>query len=217
MRRLLFGSFVALLIVSVAPPASAAAVPAAARFRGHDLVSWQREYMRWATGSASSPVVAGGCGEVMHGVLFLAPAAVPGTTTVECDVAPGTPILVLVAATFSEIPTWGSNDDEIIADALATWSQLSDNFLEVNGSRVSLAGRFRNAGAYDVVTEEGSVYDFLCEGVPDSCPRPPGPIRLASVGEFVVLRPLPPGEHQVIASTSWGDITLQMDASIHVG
>ena len=124
MRRWLVLGLVLGAVIGSAFPAQAAAglMPAGASFRGHDLASWQRAYMTWALGSAESPVVAGGCGDVVDGVFFLAPAAVPGVTELDCDVAPGTPILVLGGAVFSEIPTWGADDAAVIADARGGWS-----------------------------------------------------------------------------------------------
>jgi hypothetical protein len=40
---------------------------------------------------------------------------------------------------------------------------------------------------------------------------------VASVGIFVMLRPLPPGDHQLSVTVGYVDDTLSLDAAIHVG
>ena len=222
MRRWILGGVLAALVCSIALPAHAASVvlPASARFKGQDLVSWHRDYMAWALGSAESPVVTGGCGEVMNGVFFLAPAAVPGTTELDCDVPAGMPILVLVGVTFSEIPTWGADDAAVLADARATWAGVTGNRLTVDGVVQAVGGHFREAGVFDITIEEGSLEDIQCEALTPPCVidfEPPGPVRLASVGTFAIVRPLPPGEHEIVATTSNPFVSLTVDATIHVG
>ena len=222
MRRWFVRSIVLALVLGAALPAHAAGaiLPAQARLRGHDLASWQREYAAWVLGSADSPVVAGGCGDIVDGVFFLAPAAVPGTTELDCDVPTGVPILVLVGFTFSEIPTWGADDAAVLADARATWAGVTGNALTVDGVEQAVAGYVREAGVYDIAIEEGSVYDVTCESLAPPCLmdfEPPGPVRLASVGIFAIVRPLSPGDHEIVATTANPFVELTVDATIHVG
>jgi hypothetical protein len=207
------------ILVGASPVSAGVRYPPADDVKGRSLVQWQRAFMRWSTGTADSPTMVGGCGAVMHGVYFLPPAAVPGVTDIECRVPRHTPILVLAGATFSEIPTFGADDEAIIADALATWEGIEATSVKLDGKGVSLAGTFRNAGAYDVVIEPGSFYDEVCYAAPAPCQGdfvPPGPVRLASVGEFVVLRPLPKGDHDIVVRTAGFGIELIVDAELHV-
>lgn len=222
MRRWIVASVGLALLIVTALPANAAGVvlPASARLRGHDLATWQREYMAWVLGSADTPIFTGSCGEEIHGVFFMAPAAVPGVTELDCEVAPGTPILVLVGVTFSEIPTWGADDAAVLADARATWAGVTLNRLTVDGQEQAVAGHFREAGVYDIPIEEGSLEDVQCESLEPPCVidfEPPGPVRLASVGIFAIVRPLPPGEHEIVATTANPFVELTVDASLTVG
>jgi hypothetical protein len=221
-RRWLVRGIVLVAILGSALPAQAAGavMPAAARFRGHDLVSLHRDYMGWVLGSAESPVLTGSCGAVMDGMFFLAPAAAPGTTELDCDLPTGMPILVLVGVTFSEIPTWGADDAAVLADARATWAGVTGNSLWVDGAEQDVAGHFREAGVFDIAIEEGSIEDIQCASLTPPCVidfEPPGPVRLASIGIFAVVRPLPPGEHEIVATTSNPFVDLTVDATIHVG
>jgi hypothetical protein len=222
MRKTLIASVVLASIVLAAAPVQAAGVvmPGTARFKGHDLVEWQRLYAAWVLGTADSPVVAGGCGEVVQGVFFLAPAAVPGTTEVDCAIPPGTPILALVGFTFSEIPTWGADDAAVLADARATWSGVIDNTLWVDGVEQVTDPLEREAGVYEFPIEEGSVYDVICESLDPPCTidfESPGPVRLASIGVFALIRPLPPGTHEIVATTRIPSLELTIDATVTVG
>jgi hypothetical protein len=175
--------------------------------------------MTWVLGSADSPVVAGGCGDVVDGVFFLAPAAVPGTTELECELPPGMPILVLAGVAFSEIPTWGADDAAVLADARLTWSNVTDTSVTLDDQDVPLDGTYRE-GIYDVPIEAGSVFDGICVGLPAPCQvdfQPPGPVRVATVGEFVVLRPLAPGEHHLHVETDIFGNELIVSAHVTVG
>jgi hypothetical protein len=221
MKRTIAVLSTVLVFAAWAQPASAAVgrVSPEASFKGRDLASWQRSYMSWVLGSADSPVVAGGCGAVVDGVFFLAPAAVPGTTEVECEVPTGMPILVLAGVAFSEIPTWGDTDAAVLADARATWSNVTGTSVTLDGRSVSLEGTYREGGVYDVPIEAGSVMDVACEGVPAPCKvdfEPPGPVRMATVGQFVVLRPLPPRTHHIVAETDIFGLQLILSATVHV-
>jgi hypothetical protein len=40
---------------------------------------------------------------------------------------------------------------------------------------------------------------------------------VASVGRFVMVRPLPPGDHELFVSTEYTDDILSLDAAIRVG
>jgi hypothetical protein len=220
-RRAVVVSLLVLTVVMAATPVVARPVPASAAFRGRSITWWQRDYMAWATGAAESSVMTGSCGEMgARGVFYLAPAATPGTTVLACDIPVGTPVLALVAVSFSEIPTWGATDEAIEADALATYGNFQDISATLDGRAISLDGRFREAGAYDVAVEEGSLWDVICDGLPAPCQvdfAPPGPVRMASVGQMVILTPMSPGAHVFEVSASQGDVALNLEAHLHVG
>jgi hypothetical protein len=224
MRRTSIAPVVVAIVVSVlvAVPASATVgrVSPNGSFKGHDLASWQRIYMTWVLGSADSPVVAGGCGAAIDGVFFLAPAAVPGVTELDCAIPVGMPILVLAGATFSEIPTYGADVAAVLADARATWDLVTGTSVELDGTPVPLDGTYREGGVYSIPIEEGSVEDVQCASLTPPCQidfEPPGPVTLATVGQFVMLRPLSAGDHHLDVETDIFGTALIVAADVHVG
>ena len=68
MRRASSLLVLAVLVVAVAAPASAAQIPPNSRFRGADAGAWQRAFIRWVAGSDESPIFTESCGEIIDGV-----------------------------------------------------------------------------------------------------------------------------------------------------
>jgi hypothetical protein len=65
-----------------------------------------------------------------------------------------------------------------------------DSSLTLDGRSVPLTTS--QTGAFDVISQPGSAYDAVF-GLGT------GPIRTAVTGQFTVLHPLRPGEHQIVA------------------
>lgn len=211
------------VVLSVAAPASASlALPSNARLHGHTLVEWERLFMDWLLTSDTNPLFTGACGEVIDGVYF-APVAVSADTKIECDVPVGTPILVSPSGGFSEIPTWGETDEAVIADVHSVYDTLLSSGVTVNGEEVSLAGAMRDAGVYDIgPVEEGSFYDLVCEELTPPCVidfEPGDTIRLATVAELVILRPLPPGDYTIVSTAAFDvpGLEFKITLDLHVG
>jgi hypothetical protein len=210
------------LVALAAAPAAAApgAFPVQARYRGQTAVELQREFFTWVAGSATNTIFNGGCGDIVGGVYF-APVSVGPGTEAECDVPVGVPIAVSPAGTFSEIPTFGSNDAEVIADAEATFGELEFSELSVDGRDIDPGPWTISAGAYDVTIEEGSALDLFCEGVPDPCQvdfAAGDTVRMASVAQVVLLRPLQPGMHVIEFADKFSfSPVLDMTLTVHVG
>ena len=219
MRKLLVLLTAVLALVAFAAPAGARD---ADRTRGPDrrfALFVHRTWFRWEAGSATNPIFNGGCGEVVNGI-YLAPPAVDTGMRQTCVVPAGVPIAVSPAGVFSEIPTWGSNDAEVIADAEATFDLLLFSRLKVDGRRIDPYPWTISAGAYDVRIQTGSALDLFCEGVPEPCQRDfmGGEIvRMASVGQVVLLRPLRPGRHVIRYADRFtiSDV-LDMTLTVHV-
>ena len=203
----------------VAPPANAAIgrVHPDARFRGHDLVEWQRIYERWRLGE--NGLYDGGCGDIIDGVLFLEPL-IFGHARLGCDLPPGTPILIEAGAAFSEIPTYADSRAEARADARARWASIVSTGVGIDSTVIKTEDTYREAGVYPIRFEQGSELSVDCAIVVPPCVRdntPPGPAMIASVGRFVMVRPLPPGDHELSATTEYTDDILSLSAAIHVG
>jgi hypothetical protein len=220
MRRVLLLGFVAATLLCSALPAHAEALPPAAHVRGHSLLEWQQMYVEWLTTSSSNVLFNGGCGEIVEGVYFPPAATQPGVEAT-CDIPTGTFVLASPAGTFSEIPTYGRTDQAILADAEATWSLLVSDAVMVDGKPVPVTEE--GATVHDVgPVEEGSFYDLVCEGTPPPCVRDFArgeTVRLASIADVVMLRPMTPGTHVIHETADFTIFPEPVDITItlHVG
>ena len=212
-----------ILLVVAATPASARAgrISPNGRPLGHDTVAWQRMYIDWLATSATNPLFTGACGEIVAGAYFL-PAATGPDVRLECDVPVGVPVVVSPSGVFSEIPTFGADDAAVLADARSSYGQLLSSSLTVDGAEVSRDGTFREAGVYDVgPVEAGSFYDLVCADLAPPCVvdfAPGDTVRLASLAEVLVLYPLTPGTHIVVASDEFtfsGPLMLTAELHVH--
>jgi hypothetical protein len=203
-----------LIAVAVASADPGHRLPLTARHGGRDIVQWQRAWAQWALGGAGNPIAHGLCGEEIDGLFFLSSALGPGTTF-ECDVPPGSKLLVTAGMGFFEMPTFGATDEEIIAVARQSWEeQVLATSLTVDGRAVEVEAATREAGAYTIQAAPGSLYV-------DEFGFDPGSIRLASIGQFVILQPLQPGDHEIVAVLIvdlGGGETLTLDSTfvVHV-
>jgi hypothetical protein len=212
----------ALVAVAAAPASSApgGAFPPQSRYRGHSALELHRAFLSWVLGSSTNTIFNGGCGEVIGGIYY-APVSVGPGTEAECDVPVGTPIVLSPAGAFSEIPTWGADDAAVEADAALTFSGLEYSQLSVDGRSIDPDPYTLEAGAYDVVIDEGSAFDLFCEGLPAPCTvdfEGGDTVRFASVGQVILLRPLPPGTHLIEFEDKFTTSpVLDMTLTVHVG
>jgi hypothetical protein len=219
-RKFLLLGVVAAALVGTSLPAHAQGMPSGARVRGHSLLEWEQLYVEWLTTSSSNVLFNGGCGEVVDGVYFPPAATQPGAEAT-CDVPTGTFVLASPAGTFSEIPTYGRTDAAILADAEATWTRLVSDAVTIDGESVPVTQE--GATVHEVgPVEEGSFYDLVCEGTPPPCVRDFAPgetIRLASIADVVLLRPMPPGTHVLHETADFTIFPQPVDITItlHVG
>jgi hypothetical protein len=219
MRRTFAAAVIAVLAsVLVASPSQAAIgrVEPGASFQGHDLVEWQRMYERWRLGS-NEPFF-DGCGTIVDGVLFVDPV-IFGLAKLGCDIPAGTPILLEAGAAFSAIPDYAATRAEARADARANWSVISTG-VAVDSTVIRSDDLYREGGVYRVRSVQGSELGIECAIVVAPClsdVTPPGPATIASVGMFVMLRPLPPGDHLLSIDVEYPDDILSLWATIHVG
>lgn len=223
MRKLLVVAAVLVVVLVLAAPASGApngAFPVQARYKGHSALDLHRSYFRWIAGSATNTIFNGGCGEVVGGVYF-GPVTVGPGTEAECDVPAGVAIAVSPAGAFSEIPTFGANDAEVIADAEATFGELLFSEIRVDGRAIDPDPWTISAGAYDVEIETGSALDLFCEGVPDPCQQDfegGDTVRMASVAQVVLVKPMTPGTHVIELANQFSFTpVLDMTLTLHVG
>jgi hypothetical protein len=220
MRKLIVPALSILLLLGVSMPAGAEAVPRQAHARGHSVVEWQRLFIDWLTTSSDNVLVNGGCGDIVDGVYFLPVASGPDSRA-ECHVPAGTWLLASPTGGFSEIPTWGADDDAVLADLRGSMSQLIFATTTVDGH--DLSGSVMEAGVYDVgPVESGSFFDLECEELPAPCSvdfQPGETVRLASAAEVLMLHPLPPGTHTIVmrAQFTFTPDPIEIVVTLHVG
>jgi hypothetical protein len=220
MRKFLVPLFTFTLLLGISVPAGAQAVPTRAHVRGHSLIEWQQLFIEWLTTSSANVLFNGGCGEIVEGV-YLLPVALGPDTQVECDVPAGTWVLASPGGGFSEIPTWGADDEAVLADLRSIMAQLVSTRTTIDGRVVS--GTVAEAGVYDVgPVERMSFFDLACEGLPAPCSvdfQPGDTVRLASAGEMLMLHPMQPGTHTIVmqAEYTFSPEPIQMTATLHVG
>jgi hypothetical protein len=211
------GVVAGLVLVPVSASATSAALPPdTPRPLGQSMVQWQRTYLQWVLGSSDAPPVTNVCGATIGKVYFVAPPTSPSGVR-HCDVPLGKMIITSPAGAFSEIPTFGSTDAEIVADANVTFSFLDDSGATLDGASLRL-GAGVSAGAYDVRVEAGSFYDVVNEGTPDDW-APGDIVRVASTAQMVAIPPLTPGQHELELEASFfdGAGSLNETMVLHVG
>jgi hypothetical protein len=199
MRRkiLLVTAIVAVTLIVAGQSAVARPVaPFDSHPRDRSYQTWMRIYGRWLLGDESNPLVAGlsgACGEMRHGVFFLAPPIDVGLEF-ECRIPRGTPILLSHAGQFA-FRSAGETDAELkqlVKDLFVTTS----NSLILDGRQVRL--KPIDTGAYRVLSEPGSFYDAVI-GVGT------GPIRTAIRANLVFIRPLARGDHVIEAEVHFAE------------
>jgi hypothetical protein len=212
MRRklLVLTAVVAVALSVMAPSALAGPVaPFDSHPRDRSYASWLRVYGRWLLGHESNPLVAGlsgDCGEMRHGVFFLAPPIDVGLEF-DCRIPRGTPILLSHAGQFA-FRSAGETDAELkqlVKDLFVTTS----NSLTLDGRSLRL--KPIDTGAYRIVSEPGSFYDAVI-GVGT------GPIRTAIRANIVFIRPLSRGDHVIEAEVHFAEAGGDFSATyqIHV-
>jgi hypothetical protein len=175
--------------------------------RGRSYPTWMRIYGRWLLGDESNPLVAGlsgDCGEIRHGVFFLAPPIDVGLEF-ECRIPRGTPILLSHAGQFA-FRSAGETDAEL--------EQLAEDLFVTISNSLTLDGRQLrlkpiDTGAYRIVSEPGSFYDSVI-GVGT------GPVRTAIRANLVFLRPLSRGDHVIEAEVHFAEGGGDFSATYHI-
>jgi hypothetical protein len=209
MRRAFLTAFVvgSILIPTVAAHAGVP-MPGSSRFMGRSYTEWARAWAQWGLGDGSNPLVAalavGDCGELMGGVYFVA-APIDLGVELDCDIAPGTPLLISHAGQF----TFKDADqtDEELVDQSNDLFVTSTNELTLDGRPLSVF--VTNTGAYDVQAESGSLYADVIE-------LGAGPVRTSVTGNFTIVHPLPPGDHTIEAAVDFPLTDEHYSATYHV-
>jgi hypothetical protein len=213
---ILAGVVAALMLVPTQAQAATQPLPGGAQPLGQSMSQWQQAYMQWVLGDSDGPVFTDTTCTASGGVTLVTPPTSDSGVR-HCDVRRGSPIVVTPAISWSWIPTWGSNDAEIMADAAWTFDLLDDSNATLDGRALRLGDGFAS-GAFDLHVEEGSFWDLANDGTPDEA-EAGDVIRVATHGQLAVIPPLKPGIHelQLEASFDGGQGYFNQTMVLHVG
>jgi hypothetical protein len=211
MRKLLTAAaLVCVAALSLASPASAGASPPShSHAFGQSREALARDYAQWLLGDAFNPLFSGECGQKVGGTYFMNSTLDVGVEY-DCDIPAGVPIVFEHAAYYAWYPVDGTTDEELDATSKAAFAPDS-SWARLDGRQLPLSTT--STGAYDIVSEPGSAYDAII-GLGT------GPIRSAVTGNFTLLHPLTPGDHEVEAAvdfTTVGGGLFSVTYHIHVG
>lgn len=198
-----------LLPVRAEPTANPGVVPVQTRLDGHSYGEWGAAWLQWlyAIPPAENPMLESSgahCGAGQSGpVWFLAGAT--GEHPVNrkaCEVPAGKTLFVPLR------PLWFFNDVGWSRDAMRAYDEIDLDLVThlsvtVDGVAIEDPWRYRaNSGYFPLHLPEGGFADTA----PDACgPDTPGGDKFPCVGDFetyldgywLLLRPLPPGEHTI--------------------
>ncbi|MEP6757836.1 MAG: hypothetical protein ABJB55_01420 [Actinomycetota bacterium] len=113
------------------------------------------------------------------------------------------------AGFFTTIGIDGPTDAELEAAAIAAFApDPGSDILTFDGR--PLGRTMTVTGAFDVNAEDGSFFNAIIG-------YPVGSVRTAIVGEFTILHPLRPGDHELYAAVSFaGGANGAFDATYHL-
>ncbi len=207
MRRATLGTLSILAVITLLTPSGASAngggatnavVPANSNAWGASLVTWQERWIAWAAGSSTNPIFSDICGEKVGGVYFLGQTAELGTKVVECHLKPGTRLLGTAGTSFTYRGSADETDDELLAELDAFFDPSAEHpraILDGRSLGSSVATSLRYTDVYAIPLEPGNALaevDPALVGADET--------RIASVGWYLRLKPLPPGRHVLVLS-----------------
>lgn len=197
----LAGVVAALMLTPSATNAATQPLPQGAHPGGHSMAEWQQAYMQWVLGDSDGPVFTDTtCTTSGRATLVTPPTSDSGVR--HCDVPRGSMIVVTPAISWSWIPTWGSNDDEIELDADLTFDLLDYSNVTLDGRALRLGDGF-GSGGFDLHVEQDSFWDLANDGTPDEA-EAGDVVRFATHGQLAVIPPLRPGVHELELEASFG-------------
>lgn len=211
-RAILIFATAALAVAALAAPAGAApggAVPGKSSAFGGSSLAWQQAWIEWVFGSSTNPLLAEDlCGETVDGVYFLTGAIDRGQQR-RCRIPTGTPLLAAPGGTVAWWGVDGTSATELLAARDALIAPFSNVRVLLDGREIPVEGTYAQSGVYPIDMQPGNFMETL------GIPVVEDPLRVASAGWFVRLRPLPPGEHVLVLSSDFAgspsDITFHLD------
>jgi hypothetical protein len=193
MRRLIVATLA--VAVAIALPGSGSAM--AGRRASSPPLALQRQWVNWAFGSSSNPLMQEDlCGEQIGDTFFLTSHAGPGTRELTCEIPAGVPVLVTPGGAIVWAPTDGETGSEL-------YSTLLNDFLGkiiLDSVRVTLDGqRLRRGpltitGPRELRLEPGNLIQTVDPSVEGDS------TVVMTGGWFRLISPLSQGQHVLRAA-----------------
>lgn len=179
-------------VLGAAPALARADVPANSSAFGQSRADWSRAWSQWFYGTPDNPVLSGGCGEMVGKVFMMVPPIESGVQ-VDCSIPKGVPVVFSHAGYTAWVPDDGDTGAEL-EQAAADFFGDPPSEVVVDGQQIPLTTTA--TGAFDLVSEAGSLYDVIFD-------LGTGPVLSAVVNQLTILRPMTPGDHTVTASVDF--------------
>jgi hypothetical protein len=206
-----------LALAGVSPLGAAAqqpppALPPTAHPYGQSYSEWAADWWQWALSqpAATNPLVdatGAQCANEQHGqVWFLAGTITSGPVTRSCTVPAGTALLLPVINAFFCVDPGGVDPGEAALRAnVAYVRSATDLTATIDGTTVSnLEAYYEESAIFAVTLPDDNIFDAP-GGVYGPC---------VDAGFYLVVRPLPPGEHTIhFAGTVDG---FSVDVTYHI-
>ena len=225
------GSAPAELAAQSSAPASASVYPREATLFGDSYEEWAATWWQWmlAIPADVNPNGEGPCDVDQSGHVFFLAGNWGGTSTRSCTIPTGkaifVPILIAYRTSCPEIAggsyTCESATSEDDLHEVAEWMLDQDNSmsLEIDGVAVEGLDEYRaHTATFSMpAPEEGPI--GICAGPiqENPCGVPVGtPRNTVSDGHWVMLRPLPPGEHQIHLTGSVPSFGFSLDITYNI-
>jgi hypothetical protein len=208
----------ATFIISFACAAKEPVVPSQAKFRGKSYAEWSAAWFQWAI---NTPVdhhpaldesgVDAAVGQSGNVFFLTGVFNASGTVVRQITVKPGTalffPVLNVDCSTIEDDPWHGDNEAELRECAAGHMDQTSEWFAEVDGQPVSNVSAFRvQSPVFDFNAPEDNIL-----GVPGG-----GSGQAVSDGIYLMLRPLPAGQHTVRFGGTFDAFDFTLDITYHI-
>jgi len=186
------------MVLSIAGGARAGVVAPNAPVAGASQAVWGDRWWQWALSypSGGNPLVdttgaLSGLGD--RGDVFFLAGTLTGPVSRTATVRQGQTLLIPLGNAVSNIPTFGSNEPEVRADAAATNGPASGLFLTVDGAPAPLPASAPTLASFHQVTPPGTFpLTFPANNVFGA---PVGTYQSVSDGYWVMLDGLSPGSH----------------------
>jgi hypothetical protein len=215
-RWILAFAFLGLTLTSTVATAEAGPVlPPTAHPHGRSYSEWAAAWWTWALSQpvSTNPVLdpnGAFCANGQEGKVWFLAGTFGGTATRSCTISPGTALLFPVVNRVScGVPPDPATEEEVRNNVSIVPEQANGLNAMIDGIPISdIQGRyFEESVLFEVVLPEGNLFGLDAGTVVAPC---------ADAGYYLMVHPLPPGEHTIEFGGSLTDFSTQVTYHITV-